>query len=188
MTPENASRLRDPHIVYRDAVVKDGLAIARVWVAAWQAAYAGLMPAAYLAGLDANAAVPIFERGLRANLSVLVVERDGEILGFSGYGASRDPDAGPGTCEVIAINLHPSSWRRGLGRDLLRETLQRLRAQGFSEATLWVLHGNARARQFYEAQGWRLDGAEKHDDTLTGFAIHEVRYRMALSDDDARPH
>jgi RimJ/RimL family protein N-acetyltransferase len=109
-----------------------------------------------------------------------VLELDGDIVGFSRYGASRDPGAGPETGEVIAINLHPSWWHRGLGRELLRETQQRLCGLGFSEATLWVLHGNARARQFYEALGWRLDGVEKHDDKLTGFALHDVRYRVAL--------
>jgi ribosomal protein S18 acetylase RimI-like enzyme len=167
-------------MVCRDAVVEDGLAIARVWVAAWQAAYRELMPATYLAGLDAAAAAPVFEREPRSNSSVLVLELDGDIVGVSRYGASRDSDAAPGTGEVIAINLHPSVWRRGLGRGLLRETQQRLSERGFSEATLWVLHGNTRARKFYEALGWRLDGVEKHDDKLTGFALHEVRYRIAL--------
>lgn len=164
----------------RDAVVEDGLALARVWVAAWQAAYAGLMPSDYLAGLDADQARSRFEESLRANPSVLVLESNGDILGFSAFGASRDPDAGPATGEVIAINLHPSCWRQGLGRELLHETLLRLHGRGFSEATLWVLDGNARARQFYEASGWRSDGVEKHDDKLTGFALHEVRYRIAL--------
>lgn len=165
----------------RDAVVDDGIAIARVWVAAWQAAYPGLMPPQYLAGLDAEAALPRFEPVLRASPSVLVLELDGEIVGFSRYGASRDPDVGSETGEVIALNLHPAWWRRGLGRELLRETQQRLRGRGFLEATLWVLHGNARARRFYEARGWRLDGVEKHDDTLTGFVLHEIRYRIALA-------
>jgi len=166
-------------MVCRDAVVQDGIAIARVWVAAWQAAYAGLMPEEYLAGLNAEAALPGFELRLRANLSALVLELDGEIVGFSAYGASRDSDSGPKTGEVFAINLHPSCWRRGLGRELLEETQQRLGVR-FNEATLWVLHGNAPARRFYEALGWRLDGGEKHDDKLTGFALHEVRYRVAL--------
>jgi GNAT superfamily N-acetyltransferase len=169
-------------MVYRDAVVADGIAIAQVWVAAWQAAYAGLMPATYLSGLDAVAALPHVERGLRAQPPVLVLELDGGIVGFSRYGASRDADAGAETGELIAINLHPAWWRRGLGRELLRRTQQRLRGQGCSEATLWVLEGNGSARLFYEAAGWRPDGAEKHDDTLTGFALHEVRYRVALSD------
>jgi ribosomal protein S18 acetylase RimI-like enzyme len=167
-------------MVCRDAAVEVALGIARVSVTAWQAAYQGLMPAEYLAGLSAEAALPRFEQGLRAYPLVLVMELDGTIVGFSWYGASRDADATPQTGEVMAINLHPSYWRRGLGRELLRETQQRLSARGFSEATLWVLHGNASARQFYEAQGWRLDGGEQHDEKLTGFALHEVRYRVAL--------
>jgi GNAT superfamily N-acetyltransferase len=173
-------QLGDQNMACRDAVVDDSLALARVWVAAWQAAYSGLMPAEYLDGLNADAARSRFEQGLRANPPVLVLELDGDILGFSAYGASRDPDARPATGEVFAINLHPSCWRRGLGRELIGETLQRLDGLGFSEATLWVLHENARARQFYEALGWRLDGGEKHDDKLTGFALHEVRYRRSL--------
>jgi len=164
----------------REAVVEDAAAIARVWVAAWQTAYAGLMPAEYLAGLNADAALPAFERSLRAGATVLVLEQECDILGFSAYGASRDADAGLETGEVIAINLHPSCWRRGLGRELLDETQKRLRARGFADATLWVLHENTRARQFYDALGWRLDGVEKHDAKLTGFPLHEVRYRVTL--------
>ena len=80
----------------------------------------------------------------------------------------------------MAINLAPSVWRRGFGTVLLRETVERLR-QDFTEATLWVLHANDRARKFYETQGWRQDSAEKHDDQLTGFPLHEVRYRLPLS-------
>ena len=139
-------------MVCRDAVVEDGLAIVRVWVAAWQAAYPGLMPAGYLAGLDAEAALPGFERDFRVDPSVLVLELDGDILGFSRYGSSLDPDAGRETGEVIAINLHPSWWRRDWA-ELLRETQQRLCRRGFSEKTLWVVHGNASARLFSRSAG-----------------------------------
>ncbi len=168
-------------MICRDAVLEDGPAIGRVWVEAWRSAYAGLMPEDYLAGLDATAGLPRVERALRDRPSILVLEWQGSIVGFSRCGASRDADARPHTGEVMAINLIPSCWRRGLGRVLLGETLQRLRHGGYGEATLWVLDGNARARQFYEALGWRLDGgAERHDATLTGFPLHEVRYRVPL--------
>jgi ribosomal protein S18 acetylase RimI-like enzyme len=63
---------------------------------------------------------------------------------------------------------------------LLEETLRRLQQKGFADATLWVLHDNTRARRFYEAMGWQQDGGEKHDDQLTGFPLHEVRYRRRL--------
>lgn len=168
-------------VVYRDAVVDDGPGIARVWVAAWQAAYAGLMPAAYLESLNAELALPAFEVSLREGLSTCVVEVDGGLAGFAAYGASRDPDAQAGTGEVIAINLHPLLWRQGFGRELLAYTVRRLARRGYQDASLWVLQGNVNARRFYEALGWQADGAEKRDNRLTGFTLHEVRYRMALN-------
>lgn len=164
----------------RDASVADAAAIARVSVDAWRAAYQELMPAAYLGSLDAALAAPAFEQSLRDGLATLVAERDGEIIGFSAYGPSRDPDAGPGAGEVIAINIVPAAWRQGVGRELLQHTLQRLGQKRCTEVTLWVLHGNAKARRFYEDLGWTADGAEKRDDRLTGFTLHEIRYRMVL--------
>jgi GNAT superfamily N-acetyltransferase len=173
------------NIVYRDAVPEDALEIARVWVSAWQAAYVGLMPAEYLSGLDARAASPAFQRNIQDDLAALVVEVDRDIVGFTAFGPSRDEDAVKAAGEVIAINLHPSRWRQGIGRGLLQQTLKRLQQRGHAEATLWVLHGNAPARRFYEALGWTADGAEKRDDTLTGFPLHEVRYRMTLNEPEA---
>ena len=57
----------------------------------------------------------------------------------------------------------------------MRDLLRRLREEGFSEATLWVLAENPHARRFYEAAGWTLDGAVK-EDTYFGVTIDEVRY------------
>jgi hypothetical protein len=50
---------------------------------------------------------------------------------------------------------------------------------GFAEATLWVHEDNPRARRFYEAGGWRLDGAEKELEQFD-IRVTEVRYRISL--------
>jgi hypothetical protein len=42
-----------------------------------------------------------------------------------------------------------------------------------------VLETNARARRFYEAQGWAADG-HRMTDTGFGFPIEEVRYGRSL--------
>jgi ribosomal protein S18 acetylase RimI-like enzyme len=164
----------------RDATLADGPAVAQVWVEAWRGAYADLMPAAFLAGLDAGSGLPHFEEAIRSGRSLLVAELDAAVVGFSFVASSRDADVTGPTGEVIAINVLPSHWRRGVGRMLLDDSTRRLQQQGCSQATLWVLHGNTRARRFYEAVGWRPDGAEKIDDALTGFPLHEVRYRREL--------
>ncbi|HZM00922.1 MAG TPA: GNAT family N-acetyltransferase, partial [Planctomycetota bacterium] len=164
----------------RPAVAGDAEGLARVWIAAWQAAYAGLMPAEYLASLDVAKATARPRRALPADQAVLVLELGGEIAGFARFGASRDPGASKETGEIMAINLHPKWWRQGHGRELLAASVARLAEAGYSEATLWVLAGNARARRFYESLGWTADGSEKQDDALTGFPLHEVRYRLPL--------
>ena len=48
--------------------------------------------------------------------------------------------------------------RGGVGRMLMAEARRRLAEDGFSEAILWVLQGNDRARSFYEREGWEPDG------------------------------
>jgi ribosomal protein S18 acetylase RimI-like enzyme len=148
-------------------------------VAAWRAAYAGLMPAAFLAGLDTERFRERWERRLREGATTLVIESGGGMAGFCLRARSRDQDAGASVGEIIAINLDPVFWRRGLGRSLFLESVARLR-RDFSEATLWVVRENRRARAFYETLDWRPDGTERADSQLTGVPIPEVRYRASL--------
>jgi ribosomal protein S18 acetylase RimI-like enzyme len=169
----------------RDATPEDAAGIGRVHVAAWRAAYGDAMPAAFLAGLDAGRAAERWRTWLRGGCPVLVADGDGDVAGFCRYGPSRDPEGGT-VGEIIAINIDPAFWRRGLGRALLVETVARLRLD-FAEVTLWVVRTNQRARAFYEALGWRADGAERVQSALTGSPIDEVRYRRYLTAPAVRP-
>lgn len=49
-----------------------------------------------------------------------------------------------------------------------------------TEATLWVLEANARARRFYERKGWAVDGAAREEE-VGGRRVTEVRYRRLLA-------
>jgi GNAT superfamily N-acetyltransferase len=167
-------------MICRSAGVDDATALGVIHVDAWRAAYRGLMPDAFLSSLDADDARRRWERWLGAGATVRVVESGGRIVGFCTFGRSRDAGADPATGEVMAINVHPESWRKGVGRALLLEVTALLRADGFADATLWVVHGNERARRFYEVLGWRPDGGERVESGLTGSPLHEVRYRLSL--------
>jgi hypothetical protein len=50
----------------------------------------------------------------------------------------------------------------------------------FTTATLWVLEGNVRGRQFYERGGWTHDGRAQMLD-FRGTELEELRYRIDLS-------
>lgn len=167
----------------RPARAEDADDIARVHVASWRVAYDGLMPAAYLQGLDVGARAAGWRSTLAApkdRSRTLVLESDGELVGFVAVGASRDePESRQLSGEVAAIYLDPACWGRGWGRALLGAGRCSLVEMGFGDAVLWVLDANARARAFYKADGWALDGGVKTDESR-GFTVREVRYRRAL--------
>lgn len=168
----------------RPAVPGDAEGIANVHVRSWQAAYQGKIPQDYLDGLDPADRVDRWrgslERTDRSRADTLVAVSagpDGRVLGFANVGAA--PDAAPGTGHLYAIYLLPDAWGQGAGRALMTAAVERLAELGHTEATLWVLDTNDRARRFYEAAGWTADGAVQADDSR-GFTLREVRYRRAL--------
>lgn len=170
--------------VIRAARVADASQIAVVQVRSWQGAYRGLLPQAYLDGLDPAQRVGRWERSLAEaedrRDGVLVADASGTLLGFVGYSPSRDGDADPARVgEIDAIYLLPSAWGKGIGRLLMDAALARLAEARFDRATLWVLDSNVRARRFYEAGGWLADEARKIDDSR-GFPIAQVRYKRSL--------
>ena len=142
----------------RDAIVSDAAALADVKAASWRAAYADILPAAFLAALDVVAS----EERLRARIAAadasqftLVACAGHRSLGLVSGGPVRDEPRGAGG-EVYAIYVAPELCGRGLGRALLGAAEARLATAGFSQATLWVFIRNRAARRFYERRGWLL--------------------------------
>jgi GNAT superfamily N-acetyltransferase len=167
----------------RVAKLGDERDIAEVGVRTWRVAYRGQVPDSYLDGLSVEDRTEVW-RSILSESSwptkvQLVVEDNARVVGFAGVSRSRDEDSRPEIGEVTAIYLLPDYWDRGCGRALFDRAVETLKAAGFSEATLWVLDTNARARRFYEAAGWTPDGATKLDDR-GAFTLHEVRYRGQL--------
>jgi GNAT superfamily N-acetyltransferase len=107
---------------------------------------------------------------------LLVAEDNGHVVGFALVGPAQDPE---GAGQLSAINVDPDQWGTGAGRALLAAAQAELVRLGYTEAVLWVLPGNARARRFYEVAGWAHDGAQRTGEAW-GIAFTEVRYRRRL--------
>lgn len=170
----------------RRAVAADADAIADVHARAWPEAYRGLLPdqliADVVAGRDRRA--DAFRRLLTdaaAPQRIWVAIAEGEVVGMAVWSPSRDDDATAATADVEAIYLDPPVWRRSIGRRLLHAVMADIDDSGFTEATLWVLDTNERARRFYEAAGWQPDGATKVEERPAG-KLNELRYRMVRDD------
>ena len=169
----------------RPAEPGDGLVIARINVASWEAAYPHIFAPERLAARWTNverAGEWWTERiaSERPPHRTVIAEQEGKVVGFADAGPSRDDDANlQQTGEVNLIYVLPDRWGRGIGRALMAEVLRRMRDDGFQDATLWVLDDNPVGRRFYEAGGWRLDGAVKEGESLETRVL-EVRYRREI--------
>lgn len=149
---------------------------------AWREGYRGIVPERVLEGLDEAGLAAGWAQLLdRLPRGTLVAEREGRVAGVAATGPSRDGDAVPlRTGEVYSLYVEPSSWGEGIGARLLKGALQVLLVEEYSEATLWVLRENRKARTFYEGAGLVLEEGTTRVVEKEGAGLPHVRYRIAL--------
>lgn len=161
----------------RAAKVTDAAAIATIIVHSWRATYAEILSAESLASLSVEERTEAWTTRLREQMwPTLVCEVDGSVVGFVSYDQCKDDDkTSQRTGEVIAIYLLPSYLGRGLGREMFETALSQLKAKGFDQVVVWVLHGNNLGIHFYEKMGFAKDGVTKKD-VIRGSEVLKVRY------------
>lgn len=165
----------------RPATLGDAAAIARVHVASWRSTYRGLLPEDFLASL---AEEPYTERWTRVigdgASRVLVVEADGDIVGFASCGHERAGEDGFAG-ELYAIYVLDRAQRNGHGRELVRAAAGALREMRLADMIVWVLRDNGAARRFYE----RLGGVYVRSQPITigSATLEEVSYGWRSLDD-----
>jgi ribosomal protein S18 acetylase RimI-like enzyme len=162
----------------RPARPDDAAAVAAVHTRSWQGAYEHVFGAERLAAIDLARRQALAEQAI-ASGGVAVAEQDGRTVGFVSVGPSSDVE---GEGELFAIYVLPEAWGSGAGHALMDAGKDLLRAS-YSDATLYVLVDNPRARRFYEREGWALDGTRKTGEFL-GMSVAEVRYRISFGGTD----
>lgn len=158
----------------------DGVAAVRV--RGWQAAYAGMLPQAYLDGMsvaeDAARRRSRFAASRGRACDLVAVDAADTVVGWASLGPWRGPDAAAaaGAGEVYALYVQPELVGTGVGRALLDAIHEEAARRRMPELLLWVLRDNVRARGFYARAGYVCDGATQSEE-YDGVAAVEVRYR-----------
>jgi GNAT superfamily N-acetyltransferase len=167
-------------MIIRPAEPEDAMAVARVHVRSWQAAYRKLLPDEYLDGLRAEDRAQRYDFAALDPLKprTIVAAEDSSIYGFGTTAPSRVPDL-PEHGELCALYVDPEQWGRGIGVALMSAARTHLVELGFRSAFLWVLAGNVRAERFYRMDGWSPDGVSRTD-TMWGVTVEEIRYQRRL--------
>ena len=139
---------------------EDAARLAEVFVAAWRAAYPGVIAEEVLSRLDEEETATWLGTLLGSDGSSTVVAEsgNGELLGFCRYGDDPD-DAAFG--HIFSLYVMPSASRRGVGRRLLAGALEGLARRRAGTVRLWVFQENERALAFYSAFGFSPDGARR---------------------------
>jgi len=166
----------------------DADGITDVQVASWRAGYAHVFPESVLYADDFDSSRRTFWKEWRfgpGHRVAVVTEPASEggdrVIGFCSYGPERERARGhTGRGEVWAFYLHPDRWGCGAAAQLIDHVEQRLKAEGFASAVLWVLDDNPRARRFYERQGWEPSGIAANFDDYCDVSVPEVEYRKEL--------
>jgi GNAT superfamily N-acetyltransferase len=158
-SPPSATSLGDaPGIVIRRAASRDAEAIARVRIDGWRTSYRGLIPAAYLDGMQVDASTALWDKVLAAGpnpASVFVASHGDEVIGFAAGSLLAEPKFGL-NAELTAVYLRREFQRVGLGRRLIAAVVDAQRALGAAGMIVWVIAANKPARAFYEALGAEL--------------------------------
>ncbi|MDL5206064.1 GNAT family N-acetyltransferase [Streptomyces sp. ALI-76-A] len=164
----------------RRAWLDDASAVAGVYVRSWQAAFSGLVPQHYLDAMEPSREESEWKTRITEtrwpSSGVLVAETEAGIVGFASFGPSQDT---PAIAEIGTLYAMPELWGTGIGKQLMLATLTTLGQADYTQATLWVLEDNERARRFYEAAGWGADGTAVEDST-GGASLNKLRYRRRL--------
>jgi GNAT superfamily N-acetyltransferase len=140
----------------RAATANDADVITDIWHHGWRDGHAGHVPEA-LASLRTPESFAVRAAARVGDTTVAVV--GGEVAGFIKVRGD----------EVEQVYVAAAHRGAGVAAVLLSEAERQVAAAGFAGAWLAVVPGNARARRFYERQGWHDTGGFDYEAaTATG--------------------
>jgi GNAT superfamily N-acetyltransferase len=157
-----------PDAELRSATTADADVIAGIWHRGWRDGHLGNVPEALVAHRTPESFRVRTARRL-GDTTVAVVR--GDVAGF--VMVTGD--------EVEQVFVSADHRGSGVAAVLLAEAERQVAAAGFAEAWLAVVPGNARARRFYEREGWHDSGGFDYQAVTAGETVAVPCRRYAKS-------
>jgi GNAT superfamily N-acetyltransferase len=154
---------------YRAATPRDATIIAEL-VATGFATYRDFAPEGWQPRSPIKEEGHVHDRLSRGDAHARLALDDPDLVGVTGWmpaltpGAVREPI--PGRAHVWSLFIAPRYWGTGLAAHLLDWAVSTMRDSGFAAAQLWTPRDSARARAFYDREGWATNGTEFFNDEL----------------------
>ena len=174
----------------RPAAPADAGEIARLQLGIWRTAYAEILPAEVLLGLDDDAATAQWRHTIEHGPATVFVATEGKwTVGFVAAGPAPEaesadaagtapPDAA--TVALVSSLLVEPRWaRRGHGGRLLAAAAQAMRQAGATRGIGWVPVADSASLAFFRRAGWESDGTVRTLDA-GGRPLRELRVTGSL--------
>jgi GNAT superfamily N-acetyltransferase len=98
------------------------------------------------------------------------------VVAFEPSIGREEEIAGEEAAYLRILFVDPACWGSGVAVQLIERAVAAMRSAGYARSYLWTGLVNARARRFYEREGWHWDGGERYHETWKEM----VRYVRAL--------
>ena len=106
----------------------------------------------------------------------MIAEQDGLVAGHAGF----FPQPGvQGSAHLWALFVRPPWWGTGLARELLMDAIEAAVEQGYRRMRFFTPRDQARARRFYEREGFTWTGWEGLEEPLGLVLVEYVREPLA---------
>ena len=148
-----------PMITVRPARPTDAVALADVFAGSWRNAYTGIIPHAHLNHLIRTRDVAWWQKAIRRDSDILVLEAALTVAGYATLGKSRQSSKYQG--EIYELYLAPVYQGQGLGEYLFEACRLALDERSLNGLIVWALADNDGACAFYDRRGGRAIGEIK---------------------------
>jgi GNAT superfamily N-acetyltransferase len=162
----------------REATPADAPAIGRA-VAEGFGGFRSFAPAGWRPPVLESEVLQVRDLLAAGDLWCLLASRDGAPAGHVGFlAAARSiaPVDDPGLAHFRQLFVEPRWWGAGLAPALHTAAVEEAQARGYTAMRLFTPAGQARARRFYEREGWLQAGPPRD----SGVGLPTVEYRRAL--------
>ena len=161
----------------RPAKISDATNVATILCESWRSAYSDiLLPDELERKTNVRERTEKERYFISSGSNIYISFSNGVPCGIMSFCQSRDKDL-ENYAEIVSMHTLKSVWGKGVGNVLMEFALTKIKQHGFTHVLLWVFEANARARRFYEKNGFVLDGAIKD----SGFGnAKEIRYTLVF--------
>lgn len=152
----------------RTATIGDAGSITSAHVQAWKKSYQNIIDQDYLDNIRYEKRLAWRKKIIEEKFGQqLVVTYRGEVVGFCDSNAIEPDNQAKAEDksqiskekgQIYGLYLLKEHQGKGIGKQLLKQSLEWLRKKELSPIILWTLKDNQKARDFYESQGGTLAG------------------------------